>query len=208
MDKREFLKGSGAVVAGTLLKKIARGQTGAANVEKRTNWAGNYTYRAKHLDVPGDVEQIRRAIAGHAEVKALGARHSFNGIADTRGADLAEALNEMKLDAEAHTVTVGAGVTYGDLAPYLDAQGFALHNLASLPHISVAGACATGTHGSGIKNGNLSTAVRAIEMVTADGEVVTSVAREGWRRFAGAVVGLGALGVMTKMTLAVEPRFR
>ena len=84
MDKRAFLKGSGAVVAGALLSKMSHGQTGGANVEQRTNWAGNYTYSAKHLDTPGDVAQVRQAISGHTEVKALGARHSFNGIADSK----------------------------------------------------------------------------------------------------------------------------
>jgi xylitol oxidase len=209
MDKREFLKGSGMVVAGTLLRKIARGQMGAGDVERRTNWAGNYTYRAKHLDVPADVEQIRRAIAVHAEAKALGARHSFNGIADSSEEQISlKQFDQMELDARNRTVTVGAGVTYGQLAPYLDSRGFAVHNLASLPHISVVGACATGTHGSGNRNGNLSTAVRAMEMVTADGEVVTLSRAKLGDKFAGVVVGLGALGVITKITLAVEPAFQ
>jgi xylitol oxidase len=70
------------------------------------------------------------------------------------------------------TVTVEAGVKYGDLSPWLDKKGFALHNLASLPHISVAGSITTATHGSGVKNGNLSTAVQALEIVTADGSVL------------------------------------
>lgn len=213
MDKREFLKASAAVVAGTLLSKMATGvsreQTGAGDVERRTNWAGNYTYRAKHLDVAGDVEQIRRAIAGHSEVKALGARHSFNGIADSSEEQISlKQFDQMELDAKNHTVTVGAGVTYGQLAPYLDGRGFAVHNLASLPHISVVGACATGTHGSGNRNGNLSTAVRAMDMVTADGKVVTLSREKLGDKFAGVVIGLGALGVITKITLAVEPTFQ
>lgn len=209
MDKREFLKTSGVVVAGTLLRKISRGQTGVGDVERRTNWSGNYTYHAKHLDVPGDVEQIRRAIAGHPEVKALGARHSFNGIADSSEEQISlKQFDQMEIDAKTRTVTVGAGVTYGQLAPYLDSRGFAVHNLASLPHISVVGACATGTHGSGNRNGNLSTAVRAMEMVTAEGEVATLSREKLGDKFAGVVVGLGALGVITKITLAVEPTFQ
>ena len=209
MDKRAFLKGSGAVVAGALLSKVSRGQTGGANVERRTNWAGNYTYSAKHLDTPSDVAQVRQAIAGHAEVKALGARHSFNGIADSKEEQISlKSFDQMELDAKSGTVTVGAGVTYGQLAPYLDGHGFAVHNMASLPHISVVGACATGTHGSGNMNGNLSTAVRAMEMVTADGEVVTLSREKLGDKFAGVVVGLGALGVITKITLAVEPAFQ
>jgi len=209
MDKREFLKASGAVVAGTLLSKMSRGQTGAMDVDRRTNWAGNYTYRAKHLDVPDGVEQVRQAIAGHAEAKALGARHSFNGIADSNEEQISlKHFDQMELDAKNRTVTVGAGVTYGQLAPYIDSRGFAVHNLASLPHISVVGACATGTHGSGNRNGNLSTAVRAMEMVTASGEQVTLSKEKLGDRFAGVVIGLGALGVIRKITLEVEPTFQ
>ena len=178
-------------------------------MERRTNWAGNYTYRAKHLDVPGDVEQLRRAIAGHTEAKALGARHSFNGIADNGEEQISlKQFDQVELDTKNRTVTIGGGVTYGQLAPYLDSRGFAVHNLASLPHISVVGACATGTHGSGNCNGNLSTAVRAMEMVTADGELVTVSREKLGDKFAGVVVGLGALGVITKITLAVEPTFQ
>ena len=209
MDKRAFLKGSGAVVAGALLSKMSHGQTGGANVEQRTNWAGNYTYSAKHLDTPGDVAQVRQAISGHTEVKALGARHSFNGIADSKEEQISlKSFDQMELDAKSGTVTVGAGVTYGQLAPYLDGHGFAVHNMASLPHISVVGACATGTHGSGNTNGNLSTAVRGMEMVTAGGEVVTLSREKLGDKFAGVVVGLGAPGVITKITLAVEPSFQ
>ena len=105
-------------------------------------------------------------------------------------------------------MTVGAGVTYGQLAPYIDGQGFALHNLASLPHVSVAGACATATHGSGNKNGNLSTAVSALEIVTADGDVVTLSRQKDGGRFPGAAVALGGLGVVTKVTLDVQPTFQ
>ncbi len=114
----------------------------------------------------------------------------------------------MTLDPKSRTVTVGGGVTYGQLAPYIDGQGFAVHNLASLPHVSVAGACATATHGSGSKNGNLSTAVSAMEIVTADGEVVTLSRQKDGDRFPGAVVALGGLGVVTKVTLEVQPTFQ
>ena len=211
MNKREFLKSSGAVVAGTLLSKVSRGvsrgQTGAS-VELRTNWAGNYTYRAEHLDVPSDVDQVKKNILEHAHAKALGARHSFNAIADSREEQISlRHFDQMELDAKNRTVTVGAGVTYGQLAQYIDSRGFAVHNMASLPHISVVGACATGTHGSGNGNGNLSTAVRAIEMVTADGNVVTLSREKIGDTFPGVVVGLGALGVITKITLEVEPAF-
>ena len=113
----------------------------------------------------------------------------------------------MELDTRAHTVTVGAGVTYGALAPYLDKNGYAVHNLASLPHVSVAGACATGTHGSGLKNGNLSTAVSGMELVTASGDVITLTREKHGEHFLGTVVSLGAIGVATKVTLEVQPTF-
>jgi len=111
------------------------------------------------------------------------------------------------LDAGGRTVTVEAGMSYGQLCPLLDSKGFALHNLASLPHISIAGACATGTHGSGVKNGNLSTAVSGLEIVTAAGDVVT-LSRATDQQFAGAVVNLGALGVVTKVTLDIQPTYK
>ena len=104
-------------------------------------------------------------------------------------------------------MTVAAGITYGKLSPYLESKGFALHNLASLPHISVAGACTTATHGSGEKNGNLATAVSALELVTANGEVVQLSRQQDGETFRGAVVGLGALGVITKVTLDLQPTF-
>ncbi len=142
-------------------------------------------------------------------MKALGARHSFNGIADSTGEQVSlEHMDEMTIDRAAHTVTVGAGVRYGRLAPYLDKEGFALHNLASLPHVTVVGACATATHGSGVKNGNLSTAVSGLEMVTAGGEVVKLSRAKDGERFRAAVVGLGALGVVTRITLDVQPTFQ
>ena len=143
-----------------------------------------------------------------SKLKALGARHSFNGIADSTENQISlKQLDQMALDAKSRTVTIGAGVTYGKLAPYIDAQGFAVHNLASLPHVSVAGACATATHGSGSKNGNLSTAVSAVEFVTADGEIVT-LSRKEWRKVSGSSRWSRRLGVVTKVTLDVQPTFQ
>ena len=206
MDKREFLKASGAMLAGTLLSKLSTAQTTS---DSRTNWAGNYTYSTKNLDLANSVEGIRENVRSHSHLKALGARHSFNGIADSTEEQISlKHFDQIELDAKAKTVTVGAGVTYGQLAPYIDSRGFAVHNLASLPHISVVGACATATHGSGSKNGNLSTAVRAMEIVTANGEVVTFSREKLGDKFAGTVVGLGAFGVITKITLDVQPTFQ
>ncbi len=205
MDKRQFLKTSGALFAGAVCSRlVAEEQPGAP----RTNWAGNYQYRAARLHSPKSVEDVQTIVKARGKFKALGARHSFNGIADTTDDQISlKNLDHMDLDPTAHTVTVGAGVTYGKLSPYLYTNGYALHNLASLPHISVAGACATATHGSGSKNGNLATPVSALEIVTADGKVVAlSRVRDG-ERFEGAVVGLGALGIVTKLTLDVLPAF-
>ena len=174
----------------------------------RKNWAGNYQYNAQGLDHPDSVEAVQKLVKTGGKLKALGARHSFNGIADTRGDQISlEKLDRMSLDAQARTVTVGAGVRYGQLAPYLYQRGFALHNLASLPHVSVIGACSTATHGSGSKNGNLATPVAALEIVTAAGEIVTLSRERDGERFHGAVVALGGLGVVTSVTLDILPAF-
>ncbi len=174
------------------------------------NWAGNYTYRAAQIHQPETVEQIQELVKRCVKVKALGTRHSFNDIADSPG-DLVslEHFNKiMELDRTRQTITVEAGVRYGQLARWLHEEGYALHNLASLPHISVAGACTTATHGSGDRHGNLATAVSALEMVTANGELV-SLSREHDREvFEGAVVGLGGLGVVTTLTLDISPTFQ
>ena len=146
----------------------------------------------------------------HARFKALGTRHCFNSIADSRDAFVSlKPMHEMvAVDSHARTATVGAGVTYGALAPYLESKGLALHNLASLPHISVAGACSTGTHGSGEGNGNLATAVAALEFVNGQGDVVKLSRAADGETFRGAVVGLGALGVITRVTLDVQPTYQ
>src|SRR6202051_1586657 len=189
MDKREFLKTSGALLAGNLFSKLTAAQTTGGS---RTNWAGNYSYSTKNLDLPNTVEDVRRIVREHSHLKALGARHSFNGIADSPVEQISlKHFDQIELDSKAKTVTVGAGVTYGQLAPYIDSRGFAVHNLASLPHISVVGACATATHGSGNKNGNLSTAVRAMEIVTASGDVLTFSREKLGDKFPGTVGGLG-----------------
>ena len=206
MDKREFLKTSGAFLAGTMLSPLAPGQPKSA---VRTNWSGNYTYSTDRLHQPQTIEQVRQVVTSCSKVRALGARHSFNGIADSTENQISlEHFNQIDLDRKANTVTVGAGVTYSQLAPYLEGHGFALPNLASLPQISVAGAIATATHGSGNKNGNLATAVSALEVVTADGNVVALTRRRDGERFQGAVVNLGGVGVVTKVTLDVQPTFQ
>ncbi|MGA8029113.1 MAG: D-arabinono-1,4-lactone oxidase [Bryobacteraceae bacterium] len=205
MNKRNFLKTAGALVTGGILSRLAGGeQQGSA----RKNWAGNYQYRAKQLDVPGTVEEVRDIVKSRDKVKTLGSRHSFNDIADTSGDQISlKRLDQMTLDERSRTVMVGGGVNYGQLCPYLDTHGFALHNLASLPHISVAGARSTATHGSGIKNGNLATAVSGLEIVTGDGEIVRLSREKDGERFQGAVVDLGGFGVVTNLRLDVQPRY-
>lgn len=172
-----------------------------------TNWAGNVSFGAARFHQPDSVAELRRIVALSSRVRALGTGHSFNLIADTTGGlvSLARLPTVIAVDAERMRVTVSADVTYGELASRLHGAGYALANLASLPHISVAGACATGTHGSGDSVGNLATAVSAIEMVTADGELVTI--ERGADDFAGAVVALGALGIVTSLSLDIEPTY-
>ena len=173
-----------------------------------STWAGTYEFQAPRLVEATSVEQVQDAVRNRAgRARALGTRHSFHDIADTDGTlvtvtgiDPAPAL-----DPDARTVTVGGGIRYGDLALWLEERGWALHNMGSLPHISVAGATATATHGSGNTLGTLSTAVRGIEFVDGSGSLrrVSTANTE----FAGYVVHLGAIGIVTRITLAIEPTY-
>ncbi len=212
MDKRAFLKTTGAFLASSLLPHQASGQTTTAPLPAptpRTNWAGNYTFHTDHLHQPKSVAEVQQIVRACDHLRALGSRHSFNGIADSSHNQISlKALDTMTINPADSTVTVGAGVTYGQLSPWLDAHGYALHNLASLPHISVIGACATGTHGSGPTNGNLSTAVAALQLVTADGKLLTVSPQQDPEHFRGAVVNLGALGIVTAVTLHIQPTFQ
>jgi xylitol oxidase len=179
-------------------------------VSKRpTNWAGNVVYRADRVHRPPTLDELQDLVSRSHQVRALGSGHSFNRIADTADVlvSVADLPPVMDIDPERATATVSAGVRYGELAQRLHAAGWALHNMASLPHISVAGACATGTHGSGNTNGNLATAVAAIEMITADGGVTILRRDAGGSHFRAAVVGLGAFGIVTKLTLDIVPDF-
>jgi len=174
-----------------------------------TNWARNITYEAKEFQRPETVGALRSLVAGGARVRVLGSGHSFNRIADPGGdgvlVSLAALPPVIDVDTAARTVRVSGGVRYAELARTVHAHGLALPNMASLPHISVAGSVATGTHGSGVDNGPLAAAVREVELVTADGSTVT-IAR-GDARFDGAVTSLGALGVVTALTLELEPAY-
>jgi xylitol oxidase len=179
-------------------------------IQNSSNWAGNYNYHAAQYHEPETVEQVQELVIRSSKLKALGTRHSFNDIADSRGnlISLKHFDRIVALDREHLTVTVEAGIRYGQLAQWLHDEGYALHNLASLPHISVAGACATATHGSGDRNGNLATVVSALEMVTGNGDVVTLIRDQNHEQLQGSVVGLGALGIVTKLRLVMSPTFQ
>ena len=208
MDKREFLKGSAATTAAMIVTPLTTAKAFAEDAVPRTNWSGNYHYSTNKVFQPASIAEVQDAIRSVTSVRALGTRHCFNDIADSRVAQISTLkLKDISIAPDGRSVTVGAGIRYGDLASVLDAKGFALHNLASLPHISVGGAIATATHGSGMHNGNLATQVTALEFVSADGTVHKLSREKDGDRFNGAVVGLGALGVVTHITLALQPRF-
>lgn len=172
------------------------------------NWSRTYAYGARRIHRPRSVDEVREIVAAASRVRALGTRHSFNELADSPGGDLVHLGDlppDIAIDGDAMTVSASGAIRYGELAAYLQERGYALHNLGSLPHISVIGACATGTHGSGDANGSLAEAVSAVELVAADGRLVT--ARRGDDGFEGMVVSLGALGVLTRVTLDIRPTF-
>jgi len=209
MKKRTFLKLAGAIGAESILSPLATLGAESSMPDKLTNWAGNVVYSTQSLHAAKSLAETREYVKRMEKLKVLGTRHCFNTIADSKDAflSLTEMHDEPALDAAARTVTVDANMTYGKLAPWLEQKGYALHNLASLPHISVAGACSTGTHGSGEKNGSLSTAVLGLEIVRANGDAVPLSRQHDGENFRGAVVSLGALGAITKVTLAVQPTF-
>jgi xylitol oxidase len=172
----------------------------------RTNWSGNYTYRASRLHRPTTIEQAQEIVAHAERIRVMGSRHTFTSIADSSELLGLDAIPLQVEPAHDHTsVTVSAGVRYGELAAVLGQHRLALANMASLPHISVAGAVATATHGSGDANGNLATAVSGLEMITSDGAILKVV--RGDPAFDGMVVALGSLGAVTCLTLDVEPAF-
>ena len=169
-----------------------------------TNWGGNYTYRAKVVHRPSSLDELSEIVGRAERVRVLGTRHSFSDIADAPELITLDGL-PAEVTVDGSTVTVPASLTYSQLADRLREEGLALRNLASLPHISVGGAIATATHGSGNRNGNLATQVAALELMTSRGELVT-VSR-GDPDFDGAVIGLGSLGAVTRVTLEVEPAY-
>jgi xylitol oxidase len=214
MKRKEFLKTSFVLATGSLLSPLASCKNGTQHQQSQTqavrkNWAGNYQYQAKSLHQPRTVKEVQALVQRLDKQKALGSRHCFNDIADSPLNQIStEFLNKViTIDEQTRTVTVEAGIRYGQFAPEIDRRGYALHNLASLPHISVAGACSTATHGSGVANGNLASAVRGLEFISAGDDVVNLDRDKDGENFNGAVVGLGALGVITKVVLDVQDTY-
>jgi xylitol oxidase len=205
MNKRKFIKFVAAGMASPFLSSLLKAQSG----KELKNWAGNLEYGTNRLYSARSLEEVQSYVKKQRKMKVLGTRHCFNSIADSTDQFLSlQSMDDVvALEPESRSVSVHAGMTYGQLCPYLDSKGYALHNLASLPHISIAGACSTATHGSGEKNGNLATAASALEIVTASGDVVKLSRHKDGDVFKGAVVGLGALGVITRITLDIQPTF-
>jgi xylitol oxidase len=206
MKRKTFLQLSSALTAVPMLSTLK--SWGQHEVLK--NWAGNLEYSTTNVFYPKSVEEVQSLVKKFSKLRALGTRHCFNTIADSKHNLISTRdLNKViALDENARTVTVEGGIKYGELCPYLDEKGFALHNLASLPHISVAGSCTTATRGSGVGNGNLATAITALEIVNAEGNIIQlSKAKDG-EKFLASVVGLGALGIITRVTLAIQPSYK
>ena len=207
MKRKDFIKSSSLLVAGGVLTSNLSCDT-KSKKGMRKNWAGNYTYKADGYYEPASVEELQQLVKKLDKQKALGSRHCFNDIADSPKNQIStRQLNKvMSVDTDKGTVTIQSGVRYGDFAAELDSKGYALHNLASLPHITVAGACSTATHGSGVALGNLATHVVAMEIVNPQGEIVKIDRTHP--EFLGSIVGLGALGIITTVTLELEKTFQ
>jgi xylitol oxidase len=200
MKKRTFLKLSSAILTTAAIAPLDSCEPRPV----RRNWAGNITYNSDNLYEPTTIDELRDLIVKTNKIRPQGTSHSFNGIDNsTSGFIRLLKMNQVvSLDETNMTVTVQAGMRYGELCKYLEAKGYALHNLASLPHISIAGAIATSTHGSGDRNGSLSTAVRGMKIMNAAGEVIDVGAD-----VSATTVHLGVLGVVTEVTLAIQPSF-
>lgn len=211
MKKRTFLKQSVILMGGSLLSPTfscdSKKSIDTPHSTNLKNWAENFEFSTSSVYYPETVEEIQELVKKNEKLRILGSRHSFNKIADSPYHLLSfERMNRIiSLDRDKHQVTVEGGIKYGELSKYLHENGYALHNLASLPHITVAGTISTATHGSGMGNGNLATSVAAVEFINASGEWI-SLSKED-PDFFGAVVGLGGLGPITRVTLDLLPTF-
>jgi len=203
MKRIEFLKNSSVGLMALGMYKWPS----LHSIELESNWAGNLTYHRKELFAPKSRAELIDVVKKIKNGKALGSKHSFNTVADTHASHISLVYlnNILSLDETNQLVWVESGIRYGTLGKWLDARGYAVHNLASLPHISVMGAVSTATHGSGDINGNLSTAVAAIELIKADGTTLLLTDKDPL--FYGAVVSLGALGIVYKVALKIQPKF-
>jgi alditol oxidase len=170
-----------------------------------TNWAGNIVFSARAVHRPRSLDQLAELVGSSDRLRVLGSGHSFSPVADTDGDLVSLADLPPRCEIDGDSVTVGAGMRYGDVMAPLHAAGRALRNTGSLPHIAVAGACATGTHGSGDANRVLAASVSAVELLGRDGRART--VRRGDDGFDGSVVALGALGVVTALTLDTVDAF-
>lgn len=170
-----------------------------------TTWSGNHRYRAPEVLLPADADELAEVVASADLLRVQATRHTFNDIADSEGALVSLERMPPRIAIDGDRVRVEGLVTFAELAPVLEAEGRALHNLGSLPHISVTGATATGTHGSGVTNGNLSSALTAVEIMDADG--TTHRIDHDDPRFPAAALSLGALGVITAVELRTEPTY-
>ncbi len=171
------------------------------------NWSGNVRFAARSVERPTDLAQLRAVVVSAERVRALGSRHSFNTIADTDGVliDLSALEVAWQIDVDSRSAWVPAAARYAEIATAVNERGLALRNMGSLPHISIGGAIATGTHGSGDRNPILGASVSGLEIVRADGRLET-VERDD-PRLAGSIVGLGALGITTRVRLDLVPAF-
>ena len=207
MHKRDFIKTVSILTAAASMPQVFSCHSKAV---AHMNWAGNLAYSTDNLYTPTDITSVQEQIKKCKKLRTLGTRHCFNRIADSNHNQISSlGFNKLvSINKSSNTVTVEGGIKYGECCKQLDEMGYALHNLASLPHISVAGACVTSTHGSGIKNGSLATQAVAIQFVNGKSEVVSLSKERNPDEFAGAIVNLGALGVVTSLELELQPAFK
>ncbi len=181
------------------------GLEGGERLAVKSNWSGNIEFSAAELHEPATVEELQQIVSRARRLRVVGAGHSFNDIVDTDGTlvSLRRLNRVVAIDRDASTVLFEGGILHYELTDHLHRAGFALHNLPSMPHFNVVGACATGTHGSGDTNRCLAAAIRGMEIVTAGGDLVEVPAAD----LPATAIGLGAFGVVARMTLEIESTF-